>query len=92
MRPTSGKMRWRRERSFILAAALACAGLLLCSQPRRAFAVYDPLEEIPVESPLYVDLESLSLRFGSAGFFVSRRPWTRGEALDYLSDLRRREP
>ncbi|TMQ60627.1 MAG: capsule assembly Wzi family protein [Candidatus Eisenbacteria bacterium] len=91
MRPPSGKARWHRERVLVPIAALACSVWALCSIPRPALAVYDPLEEIPVESPIYSDLESLALRFGAPGFFVSRRPWTRGEALEYLSDLRLRK-
>ncbi len=87
MRPPSGKKRWHRERAdfLLLAAALLS---LLC--PVAAFATYDPLEEIPVESSLYADLESLALRFGSGGYFLNRRPWTRGEAAAFLEDLRRR--
>src|SRR5258705_10050752 len=90
MRPPSGKTRWHRGRALILVAASAFLAALSAT-PRPAFAVYDLLEEIPVENPLYSDIESLALRFGSDGFFVNRRPWTRGEALAFLNDLRRRE-
>ena len=51
-----------------------------------------PAEHIPTNSPLYLDIESLALRFGASGFFVSRRPWTRGEALEFLEDVRLRKP
>ena len=91
MRPPSGKTRWHRGRALILVAASAFLAAFSAT-PRPAFAVYDLLEEIPVENPLYSDIESLALRFGSDGFFVNRRPWTRGEALSFLNDLRRREP
>src|SRR5258705_4630284 len=90
MRPPSGKTRWHRGRALVLAAASAFLAAVSAS-PRPAFAVYDLLEELPVENPLYSDIESLALRFGSDGFFVNRRPWTRGEALAFLNDLRRRE-
>lgn len=66
--------------------------LILLATPRPAFAIYDPLEEIPVESPVYADLESLALRFGAEGNLIDRRPWTRGEALAYLDALKQREP
>jgi hypothetical protein len=89
MRPPSGKTLWLRSRTLLLAAALASS---LSVMPRPALAVYDPLEEIPVESPLYSDIESLALRFGAQGYFVNRRPWTRGEALAYLEDLTLRDP
>ena len=75
-------------RTLILIAAFASALSLIA---RPVFAVYDPLEEIPVESPLYSDIESLALRFGADGYFVNRRPWTRGEARAYLEDLALRE-
>ncbi len=90
MRPPSRKTRWPRANSLPVLAAFAVWAF--CLQPGRAFAVYDPLEEIPVESPLYGDIESLALRFGASGYFVDRRPWTRGEALAYLEDLTSREP
>jgi len=66
--------------------------LLVCSFPLPAFATYDSLEEIPVESPLYSDLESLALRFGADGHFINRRPWTRGEALAYLEGVKVHDP
>jgi len=75
-------------RTLVLIAAFAFALSLIA---RPALAVYDPLEEIPVESPLYSDIESLALRFGADGYFVNRRPWTRGEARAYLEDLALRE-
>ncbi|TMQ49571.1 MAG: capsule assembly Wzi family protein [Candidatus Eisenbacteria bacterium] len=66
--------------------------LLICFFPRPALATYDSLEEIPVESPIYADLESLALRFGANGNFINRRPWTRGEALAYLDVLKGQDP
>jgi hypothetical protein len=83
MRPPSGK---------ISGVALAFLIPILAAAPRPALATYDPLEEIPVESPLYGDIESLALRFGANGYFVDRRPWTRGEALAYLEDLASWDP
>ncbi len=65
---------------------------LICAFPGFALATYDSLEEIPVESAIYSDLESLALRFGAEGHFVNRRPWTRGEASAYLEDLKLRDP
>jgi len=47
---------------------------------------------MPVENPVYTDLESLALRFGTEGYLINRRPWTRGEALAYLDALKLREP
>jgi hypothetical protein len=67
---------------IVLAAALP---LLL--SPFEALATYDSLEEIPVESRLYGDLESLAVRYGSGRYFLNRRPWTRGEARAFLDDL-----
>ena len=92
MRTRSGKTRWHRRRTFVLIAALTSLVSALSLAPRPAFATYDPLEEIPVESPIYFDIESLALRFGAEGYFVNRRPWTRGEAVAFLEDLGLREP
>ena len=55
----------------------------------RAPAAVLPLEEIPVESPLYLSLEDLATRYGAPSGFLSTRPWTLADANALLDALAR---
>jgi hypothetical protein len=52
-----------------------------------ARATDQPLEQIPVESPLIRDIEDLAATYGLGGAFHSTRPWDRADLRAFLDEV-----
>lgn len=77
-------------RRFRPANLLLLLTVLVGAVPARA--AYHPLEEFPVESPLYALVDAVVTQYGAPAGFTLTRPWTRRDLGRFLDVVRAATP